>query len=52
MICGFLVYPLFYDGTQAIKQGADYLGDAWNYLDMMHIGLGYYNVYLQFTDTW
>ena len=52
IIAGCLVYPLFYDGTQAIKQGLDYLGDSWNYLDMSHIALGYYNIYLQYNDTW
>jgi hypothetical protein len=39
-----LLYPLIYDGTQMLKQGFSYLSDSWNYLDMAHISLGYYNV--------
>lgn len=45
-----LLYPLFYDGTQAWKQGREYLDDAWNYLDMMNIILGYFNLFLQYTS--
>jgi len=53
IIMGCLVYPLLYDGTQMLKQGADYLTDSWNYLDMIHISLGYYNVYCQWSQgTW
>lgn len=48
-----LLYPLIYDGTQAIKQGASYLADPWNYMDLMHISLGYYNIYSQINvGTW
>jgi len=39
-----LLYPLGYDGRQAIKQGSDYLSDVWNYMDMMHLSLGYVNL--------
>uniref|UniRef100_A0A7S3ILI3 Ion transport domain-containing protein n=1 Tax=Strombidium inclinatum TaxID=197538 RepID=A0A7S3ILI3_9SPIT len=42
-----LFYPLAYDGTQAFKQGASYLEDPWNYVDIMHISLGYVNIYTQ-----
>ena len=49
IILGCLVYPTVYDGTQMVKQGADYLTDSWNYLDLTHISLGYYNVYCQWT---
>lgn len=48
-----LVYPLYYDGTQACRQGWDYLNDVWNYVDLLHIFLGYYNIYLQlYNGTW
>lgn len=48
-----LLYPLIYDGTQALKQGSQYLADPWNYMDMMHITLGYYNIYCQINvGTW
>lgn len=50
VIAGCLVYPLLYDGTQAIKQGTRYLYDKWNYLDVLHIALGYTNLYLQWKD--
>jgi hypothetical protein len=40
-----LVYPTFYDGMQAVKQGVEYLSDMWNYLDILHIVLGYVNIY-------
>ena len=52
-IAGCLIYPLFYDGTQAFKQGRDYFRDSWNYLDILHITLGYTNIYFQAkTGTW
>jgi hypothetical protein len=48
-----LLYPLAYDGTQMMKQGADYFFDAWNYLDLLNIFLGYGNLYLQWKyGTW
>ena len=43
-----LIYPLGYDGTQMVKQGAEYLQDPWNYIDMAHISLGYVNIYFQY----
>jgi hypothetical protein len=53
IICVCLVYPLLYDGTQALKQGLEYLSDSWNYLDMLHISLGFYNVKCQWSyGTW
>jgi hypothetical protein len=39
-----LLYPLVYDTRQAIKQGSDYLADVWNYMDMIHLSLGYVNL--------
>lgn len=42
-----LLYPLFYDGTQAYKQGVEYLRDPWNYIDLSHFLLGFLNIYVQ-----
>lgn len=39
-----LLYPLIYDMRQACKQGKDYLADVWNYMDMVHLSLGYLNL--------
>ena len=51
MIC--LIYPLLYDGTQMHKQGITYYQDPWNYIDILHISMGYINVYFQmFNGTW
>jgi len=48
-----LLYPLVYDTRQACKQGADYLADVWNYMDMIHLSLGYLNLIFQkFVGTW
>lgn len=53
ILAGCLVYPTFYDGMQAYKQGIGYFADAWNYIDIIHIVLGYLNIYFQgFTGTW
>jgi hypothetical protein len=53
ILFGCLIYPTFYDGTQCVKQGADYFKDGWNYLDMVHIGLGFANIYCQYAvGTW
>lgn len=45
IMCLCLVYPLVYDGTQMAKQGHDYLQDVWNYIDILHISLGYFNCF-------
>jgi hypothetical protein len=45
VIFGCLIYPLVYDGTQAIKQKAEYFKSGWNYIDIMHIVMGYVNIY-------
>ena len=45
VLFGCLIYPTFYDGTQCVKQGADYFKDGWNYLDMTHIALGFANIF-------
>jgi hypothetical protein len=46
MISGCLIYPLIYDGNQLFRQGIkEYSSDPWNFLDISHIGLGYYNIY-------
>jgi len=47
MIACSLIYPLLYDGTQMMKQGSEYFTDPWNYIDILHIGLGYANIGFQ-----
>ena len=48
-----LVYPLIYDGTQMVKQMDEYFLDPWNYLDILHISLGYINILFQlYCGTW
>ena len=47
LIACCLVYPLVYDGTQMLKQQGEYFQDPWNYIDILHIGLGYANIYFQ-----
>jgi len=42
-----LVYPLIYDGAQLLKMKLAYLSDPANYIDILHIGLGYYNIHIQ-----
>jgi hypothetical protein len=41
-----LLYPLYHDAFQLYKQGLGYLNDKWNYMDMLHLSLGIYNVSL------
>lgn len=41
-----LIYPAIYDGTQLWKRGRAYFADFWNYVDIFHIGGGYFNIYL------
>jgi len=43
-----LVYPVFYDGTQMVKSGWSYFQEPWNWLDILHVFLGYGNIYCQF----
>lgn len=53
IICFCLTYPVFYDGTQMVKQGMEYFTDPWNYVDMIHITMGYANVACQWSvGTW
>lgn len=40
-----LVYPLMYDGNQMMLQMGEYFDDPWNYLDITHISMGYFNVF-------
>jgi len=42
-----LLYPLFYDFRQLAKQGKGYFFDPWNYVDIVHITLGYANLVFQ-----
>lgn len=44
-----LFYSLYHDMFQICKQGKDYFSDKWNYLDIVYIILGYYNIYLQYS---
>ena len=46
-IGGCLIYPLFYDGRQWLKLGWDYFNDPWNWLDMLHLTVGYSNLFFQ-----
>ena len=53
VILACLSYPIYHDAIQLYKTGFSYLADKWNYLDLLHIGLGLYNVYLQwYSGTW
>jgi hypothetical protein len=43
-----LIYPTIYDMTQMYKQGVIlYFQDFWNYVDQMHIWLGYTSIIVQ-----
>ena len=47
--CNFIA--MTYDITQLYRSGlADYYGDIWNYVDVLHIYGGYFNLYIQFTS--
>lgn len=39
-----LLYPIYYDGIQLIKQGTTYFKHGQNYIDIMHILIGYMNI--------
>lgn len=49
-----LILPLFYDFYQACTSGAsEYLMQGWNWVDMLHIILGYINIAMQaIAGTW
>ena len=48
-----LMYPVAYDGTQMFKQRGAYFTDPWNYIDMLHISMGYANIMCQvMVGTW
>lgn len=48
-----LIYPCIYDGKQAYKEGSDYFKDPWNYVDIIHICMGYVNILMQiYIGTW
>lgn len=38
-----------YDFTQFYQSGTDYFLDKWNYVDQLHIWVGYLNVYFQYS---
>lgn len=48
-ILACLIYPTLFDGNQMIKQRGEYLDDPWNYIDIVHISMGYFNIYCQKT---
>ena len=39
-----IVYPMFYDRLQLIKQGTEYFKDPWNMVDQCHIWIGVANI--------
>lgn len=49
-----LLYPVYYDGTQLFKQGGAYFAQGSNYLDLVHIGFGFINIWCQMSPngTW
>merc|ERR1712238_260360 len=49
-----LLYPIYYDGLQLVKQGTTYFKYGQNYIDIMHILIGYINIVFQMSDnvTW
>jgi hypothetical protein len=49
-----LLYPIYYDGIQLFKQGFTYFKHGQNYIDIMHIFIGYLNIVFQMSDngTW
>lgn len=42
-----MLYPTLFDGNQFLKDKTAYLLDPWNYIDIMHISMGYLNIYMQ-----
>jgi len=42
-----LLRAVYIDMTQFRVAGAQYFGDAWNWVDLINIGLGYWNIYNQ-----
>lgn len=49
-----LLYPVYYDGIQLAKQGMSYFSHGINYIDIMHIVVGYLNILFQMSEngTW
>ena len=46
--CLLLVYPIFYYSKLAINEGPKWFSKAGNYIHILHISLGYFNVFCQF----
>jgi len=42
-----MLYPTIFDGNQFLKEKVEYLKDPWNYIDILHITMGFLNIYLQ-----
>lgn len=48
-----LCYPIWYDGTQLCKAGLKYFYHGSNYFDIIHIVMGFLNIYMQiYVGTW
>ena len=48
-----LCYPIWYDGTQLMKSGINYFYQGSNYIDIVHISMGFLNIYMQiYVGTW
>lgn len=45
-----IIYPMFYDTMQLIKQKVDYFEDPWNLIDQCHIWIGVANIIVQRTE--
>jgi hypothetical protein len=41
-----LLYPAYYDGKQLYSQGWEYFNDPWNAVDVVHISIGYLNLFI------
>ena len=46
--CLLLIYPIFYYSKLAINEGPKWFSKAGNYIHILHISLGYFNVFCQF----
>lgn len=42
-----IIYPMFYDFSQLMKQGSEYFEDIWNYNDFLLIQFSLINILLQ-----
>lgn len=42
-----LIRAVLIDGKQVMVEGLEYFEDPWNYVDVLNVGLGYWNIYNQ-----